>query len=95
MPCLDEPCFKAKFGVTVDLSSPLKSKHTAISNTPIKSISDTRIVFEVTPKMSTYLLCLIVGKFDYVEVPMQRIGGGVEVRGYCPVGYSDSIRHYV
>ena len=44
--------------------------------------------------MSTYLLVLVVGKFEYVEVPMQR-EGGVKVRGYCPIGYKESIRHFV
>lgn len=44
--------------------------------------------------MSTYLFVCIVGKYEYVEVPMQR-EGGVKVRGYCPIGYADSIRHFV
>ena len=44
--------------------------------------------------MSTYLLVCVVGKIDFVEVPMQR-EGGIKVRGYCPVGYTESIRHFV
>ena len=44
--------------------------------------------------MSTYLLVCVIGKFEYVEVPPQR-AGGVKVRGYCPVGYGQSIKHFV
>jgi len=44
--------------------------------------------------MSTYLLVCVVGRYDYVEVPMQR-PDGIKVRGYCPVGNSNAIRHYV
>ena len=93
IPCLDEPSFKAKFRLTVHRSEALKH-HTAISNTPVAQENGQIVEFEQTPKMSTYLLVCVVGKFDFVEVPMQR-EGGVKVRGYCPVGYTESIRHFV
>lgn len=39
--------------------------------------------FETTPIMSTYLVAMIVGEFDYVE---DRSKDGVLVRIYTPVG---------
>ena len=69
MPCLDEPCFKAKFQLTVNISE-TQAGHTAISNTPVELTEGSKVVFEETPKMSTYLLVCIIGKFEYVEVPM-------------------------
>ena len=44
--------------------------------------------------MSTYLLVCVVGKFEYVELPTQR-PDGVKIRGYCPIGYSQAIEHFV
>lgn len=93
MPCLDEPSFKAKFQLTLNLSE-AQVNHTAISNTPIASKDNKRISFEQTPLMSTYLLVCVIGKYEFVEVPMQR-ADGVKVRGYCPIGYAESIRHFV
>lgn len=46
--------------------------------------------------MSTYLLVCVVGKYEFVEVPLtQGASNAVKVRGYCPIGYSESIRHFV
>ncbi len=62
-PCLDHPAYKAVFSVTVKVDANLS----VISNMPIESEKkqgDGRIVtFKKTPKMSTYLLYLGVGKF--------------------------------
>jgi aminopeptidase N len=41
--------------------------------------------------MSTYLLTLIVGKFEYEECRKYPI----KVRGYCPIGFKKSISHFV
>jgi aminopeptidase N/puromycin-sensitive aminopeptidase len=65
-PCFDEPAFKA----TYDVSLVVDSGDTAISNGPI--ISDTpgpiagkhTLRFATTPKMSTYLVALLVGDFQ-------------------------------
>jgi tricorn protease interacting factor F2/3 len=62
-PCLDHPAFKAVFKLRVRTDADLS----VISNMPVES--ETRqgdkktIVFQKTPKMSTYLLYLGVGKF--------------------------------
>jgi len=63
LPCVDHPAFKAVFKVRVRTDADLSS----ISNMPIES--ETRqgekktVMFKKTPKMSTYLLYLGVGKF--------------------------------
>ena len=67
-PCVDEPSAKAVFDVTLMIPK----GHIAISNTiPIEIREHDAgvevVKFEPTPKMSTYLLAFIVGKFEYVE----------------------------
>src|SRR5881275_3576328 len=63
LPCVDHPAFKAVFKVRVRTDADLS----VISNMPIES--ETRqgdkktVTFKKTPKMSTYLLYLGVGKF--------------------------------
>lgn len=64
-PCWDEPAFKARFNLMVRVPTGLR----AISNMPIAS--DRRIGrhlhavrFAATPRMSTYLLFLGVGRFE-------------------------------
>ena len=68
-PSFDEPAYKATF----DISAVVDKDDTAISNYPIAS--DTpgpaagkhKITFKTTPKMSSYLVALVVGNFEYVE----------------------------
>lgn len=66
-PCFDEPAFKATFNLSVLIEKNL----TAISNTEIKKNyrlnGKKLVVFEQTPKMSTYLLYLGVGEFEHIE----------------------------
>lgn len=66
-PCFDEPEFKATFSVTIDIPAQM----TALSNMPVESESVARdrktVRFEATPPMSTYLLYMGAGEFDYVE----------------------------
>ncbi len=71
LPCVDHPDFKAEFKVTVRIDKDLD----AISNMPIESV-DTNgdrktVLFQKTPRMSTYLLYLGVGKFDELK---ERVG---------------------
>jgi tricorn protease interacting factor F2/3 len=62
-PCLDHPAFKAVFKVQVRTDANLS----VISNMPIESETKEgdkkTVAFKKTPKMSTYLLYLGVGKF--------------------------------
>ncbi|MGC8670102.1 MAG: M1 family metallopeptidase [Candidatus Micrarchaeia archaeon] len=66
-PCFDEPAFKATFNIDLIVDKDLD----AISNMPVSKIIDEgqkkRYVFEKTPRMSTYLLYLGVGKFEYLK----------------------------
>ena len=63
-PCVDRPDIKAEFKITVRIDNDLD----AISNMPIESqrvdVSKKIVAFEKTPRMSTYLLYLGVGKFQ-------------------------------
>ena len=83
-PCVDEPAAKAIFDVTLIIP-----KHNrAISNTYETAIreheSGYKIVeFAPTPKMSTYLLAFIVGRFDYIEAKTKE---GITVRVFTTPG---------
>lgn len=85
-PCWDEPALKATFKIAVDVPPEL----TALSNMPIineKLDANVKTVyFEESPIMSTYLVAVVVGVFDYIE---DTTSDGVLVRAYCPVGKSD------
>jgi tricorn protease interacting factor F2/3 len=63
-PCVDRPDIKAEFKLTVRIDNDLE----AISNMPIESqrVDGAKkiVAFEKTPRMSTYLLYLGVGKFQ-------------------------------
>lgn len=64
LPCVDRPDVKAEFKLTVKIDNELN----AISNMPVESVSidgERKVVtFQKTPRMSTYLLYLGVGKFE-------------------------------
>lgn len=63
-PCVDHPAYKAKFSLSLTTNENLD----AVSNMPAKSERKTdgkrTITFEDTPRMSTYLLYIGVGRFD-------------------------------
>ncbi len=65
IPSWDEPNFKATF----DLAVNAPAAQMAVSNMPVASSSNgaggmKRVVFQTTPKMSTYLLFMSVGDFE-------------------------------
>ena len=67
-PCLDEPFFKAKFHISIIHEKSL----TALSNMPLKNSSpydSNRVLdeFEVSCRMSTYLVAFSVNDFVYKE----------------------------
>ncbi|MDE1811141.1 MAG: M1 family metallopeptidase, partial [Candidatus Micrarchaeota archaeon] len=70
-PCLDEPEFKATF----DLELIIDKEMMAISNMPVAAQTATlnkkkSVRFQTTPKMSTYLLYMAVGKFEYASTKL-------------------------
>lgn len=72
-PCFDEPELKATFDVTLKINKNLQ----AISNMPIKkeTIDGSKkiIAFHRTPRMSTYLLYMGVGEFEFLEDRLGKI----------------------
>jgi tricorn protease interacting factor F2/3 len=67
-PCMDHPAKKATFDVEIDVDPHL----VAISNSTIKEERQLenrkkRVVFEQTPKMSTYLLFCGIGEFEFTQ----------------------------
>ncbi|GJV04277.1 integrase, catalytic region, zinc finger, CCHC-type containing protein [Tanacetum coccineum] len=66
------------------------SELTALSNMPVSEETidgDFKTVsFEESPLMSTYLVAVVVGLFDYIE---ETTSDGIKVRAYCSVGKSE------
>ncbi|XP_043483664.1 puromycin-sensitive aminopeptidase-like [Leptopilina heterotoma] len=85
-PCWDEPAYKCTFDVILQ---EVPVGLVALSNMPIKTITrnssleNNKIVFETTPKMSTYLVAFVIGEFDYLE---DVTSDGVLIRVYTPIG---------
>lgn len=86
-PCWDEPSKKAIFGLSVSIPSAL----VAVSNMP--SASETtisrkknRITFLDTPRMSSYLLALAVGRFDSIRAQTE---SGTLIRVLTVPGQAD------
>ncbi|KAL8166503.1 hypothetical protein V2J09_008002 [Rumex salicifolius] len=81
-PCWDEPAAKAKFKLTLVVPNEV----IALSNMPVieekQEGSCKTVYFEETPIMSTYLVAVVIGLFDYLE---DHTNDGVKVRVYCQV----------
>jgi len=97
-PCFDEPEFKAVFALEVTVEDHLL----ALSNMPVM---DSRVeesqredgttrrrrtdFFEWTKEMSTYLVCVVVGEFEFIET---KAAGRTAVRVYSPWGQREQGR---
>ncbi len=72
LPCWDEPAFRARFRLSVDLPS----DYAAYSNMPVARSEPLagglrRVTFATTPKMANYLLSLVAGD-------MERLAGAID-----------------
>jgi len=66
-PCWDEPEAKASFDITIIVDNSL----IALSNMPIKKVRSVKgkkiFIFQRTPVMSTYLVYLLAGEFEFLQ----------------------------
>ena len=82
-PSFDEPAYKATFDlvVTADQGMTVISNTKAISDTPGPAGKHT-VRFASTPKMSSYLVAMVVGNFEYIEGSSD----GIPIRVYTSPG---------
>ena len=74
-PCADEPALKATFTLTVTIpahlqcisNTPMAATHTSRSSAQTNAAAVKTVTFQKTPKMSTYLLALVVGELDGIS----------------------------
>jgi puromycin-sensitive aminopeptidase len=83
-PCFDEPDLKAVFSIVLDIDERLfaVSNGAEISSTP-SAEGRRRVEFEDTVKMSTYLVCFVVGPLE-ASAPVY--ASGIPIRVVTPVG---------
>jgi len=83
-PSFDEPAYKATFDITVTTEKALTaiSNGRVISDTPGPGENQHTIRFATTAKMSSYLVALAVGRFEYVEGEAD----GIPIRVWGPPG---------
>ncbi|CAI9757692.1 unnamed protein product [Fraxinus pennsylvanica] len=86
-PCWDEPALKATFKITLE-NIPLEL--TALSNMPISEEKLDghlkTVYFEESVVMSTYLVAVVVGLYDYVK---DITDDGIMIQVYTPTGKSE------
>jgi tricorn protease interacting factor F2/3 len=72
-PCIDHPNYKASFRVEVAIDKDLD----VISNMPVEDIEERNgrkiVKFKETPRMSTYLLYLGIGRFEQISTKLRNI----------------------
>ncbi|MBI4398328.1 MAG: M1 family metallopeptidase, partial [Candidatus Omnitrophica bacterium] len=90
-PCWDEPARKARFKISLKVPRHL----TALSNMPVieegflPATALKRLVFDITPVMSTYLVAFVVAELEYIEAQDKN---GVGVRIYTTPGKKEQGR---
>jgi len=93
-PCFDEPSFKATFKVSITLEADNANDYAILSNTAVQkstlnSASSKTVVFERTPRMSTYLLAWVVGELDSISSTVTVADRTVPVSLYAPLGQAN------
>ena len=83
LPCFDEPAIRAKFNFKVTVPNELTSL--CCMEVTDKSVdgANTTYSYATTPSMSTYLLAVCCGKYDFVEGSTK---SGIKVRIYANRG---------
>jgi aminopeptidase N/puromycin-sensitive aminopeptidase len=83
-PSFDEPAYKATFdvAVTADEGMTVISNTKVVSDTPGPGDGKHRVTFATTPKMSSYLVAMVVGNFEYIEGSAD----GIPIRVYTSPG---------
>ena len=95
-PCFDEPHLKAIFAIEVTVDSDLM----VISNMPLmdseavtssssQTMKKRRDIFEWTKEMSTYLVCIVIGKYDFVQTKAHK----TKIRIYTPFAQREQGRY--
>lgn len=91
VPCIDEPSAKATFQLTVTTDK----QDTVLSNTPIKTeniAADSKtVLFEPTPRMSSYLLAFVAGEMHCQEATTK---DGVLVRSWASINRDKKLLTY-
>lgn len=77
-PCIDEPGAKAMFELSISI--PEGSDDLVLANMPELKRDKNKIIFEPTPRMSTYLLAWVIGKFHGKTI---KNAHGVEITTYA------------
>ena len=82
-PSFDEPAYKASFDITVvaDKGLTVVSNGKVISDIPSPGEKHT-VQFATSPRMSSYLVAIVVGNFEYVEGSAD----GIPIRVYASTG---------
>lgn len=84
MPCFDEPAHKAKFILEVIIPKHLQVVSNTVEQSTHPHEPGYKIVrFAPTPKMSTYLLALIIGELEHLQAKSKR---GVLIRVHTTPG---------
>jgi alanyl aminopeptidase len=78
-PCFDEPGFKFPWQLTMTVPADV----TPITNTPEMSVTEKggskTVVFDTTPPLSSYLIAIAVGPYEFVPIDGMSVPGRVAV----------------
>lgn len=94
LPCFDDPNIRATYTVRIIIPEDL----TGISNMPLEKENflnnekEKELTFLETPPMCSYLLCICVGNFGFIESETKF---GTKVKFYCEKGKEEALHEYL